>query len=221
MYSAAVNRARAIALSRSNAGAIATALPVSLMFFMFGLLMWFGAVLVTDPTIINSYSGDKWTGGDCIRVFFLSFVGAIMLGTGFVHFAAVGLAHGTAKRVMDTIDLVPDIDSYSDEGAKPPELRGEVRFEKISFAYPTRASMSVFAGLDLLCEAGKRTALVGGSGAGKSTLISLVLRFYDVTAGRVLLDGGRPFLFLHPSDLSDVLAGIHSRGACHSLLRRD
>ncbi len=64
---------------------------------------------------------------------------------------------------------------------------GEVRFDKVDFSY--RKSSPLFRKLDFLAEGGKMTALVGPSGGGKSSLISLILRFYDPTAGRVLIDG--------------------------------
>ena len=64
--------------------------------------------------------------------------------------------------------------------------KGEVRFEDVAFSY---GEASALDGLNFTAEAGKVTALVGGSGAGKSTTFSLIERFYDVTSGRVLIDG--------------------------------
>ena len=64
---------------------------------------------------------------------------------------------------------------------------GEVRFEKIDFSYDPRRP--IFRGLSLVLAAGKTTAVVGSSGAGKSTLSRLLYRFYDVQAGRILIDG--------------------------------
>lgn len=158
---------------------------------LIALAVWFGSILVTDETYLNTFSGEQWTAGDVLRVFFLMFIGGIMLGQGGVNFAAVGAASGVAKRVMTTIDRVPAIDSYSDEGRKlgADEFKGRVEFKDVTFAYPKRVSQPVFQGLNLVCEAGKRTALVGGSGSGKSTIVALVERFYDVGAGAILIDG--------------------------------
>ena len=94
-----------------------------------------------------------------------------------------------AKRVMTTIDRVPAIDSYSDEGLKIADFQGHIEFQNVTFAYPKRSEEPVFRSLNLVCKAGKRTALVGGSGSGKSTIIALVERFYDVSSGAVLVDG--------------------------------
>ena len=64
---------------------------------------------------------------------------------------------------------------------------GEVVFDNISFAYKKEAPL--FQNFSCTIDGGKRIALVGHSGAGKSTLLHLMLRFYDVTAGRILVDG--------------------------------
>ncbi len=68
-------------------------------------------------------------------------------------------------------------------------LRGEVAFEDITFRYPSRPEVTVLHDLSLHAAPGERVALVGPSGAGKSTLVSLLLRFYDPDAGRLLFDG--------------------------------
>jgi ATP-binding cassette, subfamily B, bacterial len=64
----------------------------------------------------------------------------------------------------------------------------EIRFEQVSFRYPSTKKY-VFQGLDLVIKPGEHVALVGENGVGKSTLIKLLLRFYDVTEGRIMIDG--------------------------------
>lgn len=68
-------------------------------------------------------------------------------------------------------------------------VRGEVAFEGVRFAYPTRADAPVLEGFSLRLEPGKTTALVGASGSGKSTAAALLLRLYDPQAGSVTVDG--------------------------------
>jgi ATP-binding cassette subfamily B protein len=68
-------------------------------------------------------------------------------------------------------------------------LRGDVTFENIHFTYPSRQGVEVLHGVNLAAKSGQRIALVGPSGAGKSTLISLLLRLYDPSVGRLLIDG--------------------------------
>ncbi len=92
----------------------------------------------------------------------------------------------SARRVADILDLEPDIEDAPDalELVRP---AGEIVFEDVSFGYdPARP---VINRLNLRIAAGERVALVGSSGAGKSTLVNLLLRLYDPTAGRILIDG--------------------------------
>src|SRR5205823_12870893 len=70
----------------------------------------------------------------------------------------------------------------------PGRLAGAVAFEAVHFRYPT-AIDEALRGVDLSIEPGETVALVGETGAGKSTVIKLIARFYDATAGRVLIDG--------------------------------
>ena len=81
------------------------------------------------------------------------------------------------------------IDSSSHHGLKPKTTMGEVVFENVTFAYPTRPKNMIFNGLNLKIESGKTVALVGPSGGGKSTTIGLIERFYDPIGGRITLDG--------------------------------
>ena len=69
------------------------------------------------------------------------------------------------------------------------EVKGEVRFEKVGFHYADDVSHEVLGSVDMRVAAGQNVALVGPSGAGKTTLCNLIPRFYDVTSGRILIDG--------------------------------
>jgi ATP-binding cassette subfamily B protein len=98
------------------------------------------------------------------------------------------LARGTAagERVLDLLETPLEVHDLP--GAVPaPPFRGAVRFEQVKFAY--QSGQQVLESIDFEVAPGRRVALVGPSGIGKSTLVNLLLRFYDPSEGRVLIDG--------------------------------
>jgi ATP-binding cassette subfamily B protein len=107
----------------------------------------------------------------------------------------------STSRILDLLDTAPQID----DGVEPLPLssvRGDVRFDQVSFSY--RNGAQVLHGLNLHIPAGDTAAIVGATGAGKSTIIKLLLRFYDVTGGQITLDGQN----LHDVRLRDLRSAI-------------
>jgi ABC-type multidrug transport system fused ATPase/permease subunit len=95
-------------------------------------------------------------------------------------------AIASGERIFEVLDVEPEI-TDPPEPRPLPDGRGDVRIEGVTFGYdPERP---VLRGLDLHVEAGRTVALIGRTGSGKTTVTSLIPRFYDPQAGRVLLDG--------------------------------
>ena len=97
----------------------------------------------------------------------------------------------SAERVFDLLDE-PEEPAASELELPPPngqrpQLRGRVEFAHVSFAY--RPGTPVIEDLSMVAQAGSTVAIVGPTGAGKTTLVNLLMRFYDVDAGRILVDG--------------------------------
>ncbi|OQX40468.1 MAG: metal ABC transporter permease, partial [Candidatus Sedimenticola endophacoides] len=122
----------------------------------------------------------------------LVLVNAFMLQL-FIPLNFLGMVYRQIKYSLADMDLIfkllerrPEVREHAD--ARPLRLRGgEVRFEAVDFAYhPERP---ILHGVDFTIGAGEKVAVVGHSGAGKSTLSRLLFRFYDVSAGRVSIDG--------------------------------
>jgi ABC-type multidrug transport system fused ATPase/permease subunit len=127
--------------------------------------------------------------------------GRISIGTvlvalaylGFVYGPLAGLANTTGsmqqalagvRRVRETLRQAPEI-TYDSGGVDPHQLTGKVEFANVSFAYEGR---EVLHDISFVVPPGEFVALVGPSGSGKTTLVSLIPRFYEPSAGRVLLD---------------------------------
>ncbi|EFP06038.1 CRE-HAF-7 protein [Caenorhabditis remanei] len=94
---------------------------------------------------------------------------------------------GSSRKVIHIMNRHPELDY--EVGTETPEVVGNIIFEDVEFAYPTRKTANVLNGISLSCEPGKTIALVGPSGNGKSTLVSLIQQFYAPQSGRILLDG--------------------------------
>ena len=124
--------------------------------------------------------------GDLVLITALAF--GILHGTRDLAVALVDLTQHVARLQEALATLLTPHDLNDRAGAPAlPEGPGEVAFEQVSFAYPGRPS--VLNSFDLVIRPGERVGLVGFSGAGKSTVLALLQRFYDVSCGRVAIDG--------------------------------
>jgi subfamily B ATP-binding cassette protein MsbA len=108
----------------------------------------------------------------------------------------MGAINNHLKRGIASLDRIEEVlhapilvEEKPDAVPLTEKIKGQLRFENVSFQYDTANDHPVLKGIDETLEPGKTYALVGHSGAGKSTFINLVLRFYDPTVGRILLDG--------------------------------
>lgn len=93
-----------------------------------------------------------------------------------------------AERVFDVLDTPAEITDRSGSTALP-QVRGDVEFDRVSFAYTDEPDVLVLKDVSFSVKAGETVALVGPTGAGKTTIVNLISRFYDVTAGAVRVDG--------------------------------
>lgn len=95
-------------------------------------------------------------------------------------------AMASGARIFELLDIRPEIVD-SPQALKPPRISGEIRFEDVFFHY--EHGPEVLRNVNFHVAPGQTMALVGPTGAGKSTMMSLIARFYDVTGGRILVDG--------------------------------
>jgi ATP-binding cassette subfamily B multidrug efflux pump len=95
----------------------------------------------------------------------------------------------SARRISEVLDTVPDVRDTPDAVLLPETAKGRIEFENVSFHYVGVNAEPALDGITLVIEPGQTVAFLGSTGAGKSTLVNLVPRFYDVSSGRILLDG--------------------------------
>jgi len=166
-----------IAVRRARLRSIFIPTVTFVMFATLALVLWQGGRLVIE--------GDL-TAGNLVTflLYTLTVAGAIGTFTGL--YAQLQEALGASKRIFELLDEPPELALASP--SHNPEPLGTVTFEEVHFAYAERSG-DVLRGINLDVRPGEVVALVGPSGAGKTTLVQLIPRFYDVTSGRLLVDG--------------------------------
>jgi ABC-type multidrug transport system fused ATPase/permease subunit len=122
-------------------------------------------------------------------VMFLSYLALFYVPINQIHSVNHMLQHALAasERVFDVLDTEPEVRDRPGAVRPVARLRGEVRFDRVSFHY--RPDAPVLSDITLTVKPGERVALVGPSGAGKSTMLKLLMRFYDVRSGAITIDG--------------------------------
>lgn len=159
-----------------------TYLPLSsfIIAFSTALVLFFGGLMARDGF-----------GGITVGmvVAFNAYVLLLSQPVRFLGFVILLVTQGiaSAQRVFEILDAPLDIASKPD-ARHIPEIDGVVRFENVSFRYDDD-SPDVLRSIDLEAQPGQVVAVLGPTGSGKSSLVSLIPRFYDVTRGRVTIDG--------------------------------
>lgn len=172
----AYEAARAMTLAR----AFVTVAALFLAFASVILVLWLGA---------SDVIAGKMTGGTLTQFVLYAVLAASSLGEISQVWSEVSQAAGAAARIGELLAAQPRIVAPPVPTRLPSPTRGEIAFENVVFAYPTRLEEPVLNGVSFQVAPGEVVAVVGPSGAGKSTLFQLLERFYDPTSGRVTLDG--------------------------------
>jgi ATP-binding cassette subfamily B protein len=179
-FDGAVEDSFTAAVRRTRTRSTLTALATMLVFGAITFVLWMGAHAVVRG---------EMTGGQ---------LGQFLLYAAYVAIAAASLsemwgevqrAAGAMERLVELQHAQPTIQAPADPVPLPSPGRGEIRFERVTFQYPSRPESKALDDFDLTVRPGETVAFVGPSGAGKSTAFQLLLRFYDPSAGRVIIDG--------------------------------
>lgn len=168
------------AVARTSARALLTAVVIMLVFGAVGTILWTGGYAVLDGTM---------SAGDLAAFVFYAVVVAGSTGAISEVIGDMQRAAGAMERLMDLLAMQPMITAPDTPKPLPHPPRGDIRFEGVSFTYPSRPDTPALDDISLRISAGETVALVGPSGAGKTTVFQMLMRFYDPTSGRLLLDG--------------------------------
>jgi ATP-binding cassette subfamily B protein len=179
-YGGEVEQAYDAARRSHQARSILTAVIIFIIFTSVVIILWVGSHDVLSGIM---------TPGRLGQFVLYAVFAAAALGQLSEVWGELSAASGAAERLFEILRVRPAISAPSSPRALPQPARGDVAFENVSFAYPTRPEVLAIDGVSLSVKAGEKVAIVGPSGAGKSTLFHLLLRFYDPTAGTISFDG--------------------------------
>ena len=168
-------------------------------------IVWFGAHLISSG---NLQIGNMMAFLEYAMQVIISFLLLSMV------FIMVPRAAVSVKRVGEVLDTLPSIVDPQSPQQLPHDATGKIEFKDVTFTYPD-ADLPVLSNINFTAEPGQTTAFIGSTGSGKSTLINLIPRFYDVSAGQILLDGV-DIRNLKLEDLYDQIGYVPQKGVLFS-----
>ena len=179
-FGAAVERAYRASVDSTRARAILTAFAIFLIFTSVVVVLWVGA---------QDVLAGQMTAGRLSQFVLYAVFAAGALGELSQVWGELSQAAGAAERLFEILDVKPAIEAPPRPVPLPQPAAGEIAFDDVRFAYPTRPQTFVLDGVSFRVRKGEKVAIVGPSGAGKSTVFHLILRFYDPASGRIAFDG--------------------------------
>ncbi|XAR70647.1 Xenobiotic-transporting ATPase [Bertholletia excelsa] len=148
------------------------------IFSSYGLALWYGSVLMGKE--LSSFKS-------VMKSFMVLIVTALAMGETLAMAPDLLKGNQMVASVFEVLDRKTDI--ADDFGEDLMRVEGAVELKGVQFSYPSRPDVIIFKDFSLRVHAGQCMALVGQSGSGKSSVLTLLLRFYDPTAGKVMIDG--------------------------------
>ncbi|RWR78404.1 ABC transporter B family member 19 [Cinnamomum micranthum f. kanehirae] len=167
-------------LHRSQSAGILFGLSQLALYASEALILWYGSRLVSHGA--STFS-------KVIKVFVVLVITANSVAETVSLTPEIIRGGEAISSVFSILNRATKIDPDDPESEPVESIRGEIELQHVDFAYPSRPDVTVFKDLNLRIRAGQSQALVGASGSGKSSIIALIERFYDPTAGKVMIDG--------------------------------
>jgi len=175
-----LNEAVRVSLRAAHMRGLFASFIILVMFGALFFIMWKAAQMVQ--------AGDLPKGGLVDFVVFTGIIGGAIASLGNFYTAIVS-AVGATERILDILDMDGELKVKEERTVSTLKLQGEVEYRNVHFSYPTRKDIEVLKDVNFKIEPGKKIALVGASGSGKSTIVQLLLRFYGLDQGEILIDG--------------------------------
>ncbi len=175
-----VDAAFVTAIRRIRLRGVMSAAVILLVFLAIAVILWVGG---------NGVMRGEISGGDLAAFVFYATVVAFSVAVISEIYGELLRAAGATERLIELLEAEPDIVAPADPTPLPEPPEGRLRFDGVTFHYPSRPDHAALGDFSLDVARGETLALVGPSGAGKSTVFQLLLRFYDPRSGSLSVDG--------------------------------
>jgi ABC-type multidrug transport system fused ATPase/permease subunit len=177
-YGRSINKVVATSLKYARVRGLFIVFIITGMFGVLFFVLYQGAAMVESGTLPV---GDLAT-----FIIFTGVIGGAMGGLGDLYTQLVR-SIGATERIMDILDMKSEVNIETGKNLKPAQLSGDIIYNDIQFAYPTRDDIQVLKSVNLHIREGETVALVGASGSGKSTIVQLLMRFYNINSGTITI----------------------------------
>ena len=159
--------------------AILTAIVIFLIFGAVGIVLWLGGHDVLSGRI---------TAGELSAFVFYAIIVSGSIGSLSEVFGALQRGVGAADRLVEILNTSPSVITPQVPERLAKKVKGDISFQFLSFSYPARQEVDALKNLSFDIKSGEKVAIVGPSGAGKTTIFQILMRFYDVQFGKILID---------------------------------
>jgi ATP-binding cassette subfamily B protein len=179
-YGLNIDKVVRIAMKYARFRALFTVFIVTFLFGALFFIIWQGALMVSNGTM---------TAGRLIEfVVYTGIIGGAIAGLGNFYTELLG-ALGATERIREILNEPSEVKLEDGQAQQRAPVEGHIAYSNVHFSYPTRKDVPVLKGLSFEVQPGRKVALVGTSGAGKSTIVQLLLKFYQLDDGEILVDG--------------------------------
>ncbi|KZV37277.1 ABC transporter B family member 2-like [Dorcoceras hygrometricum] len=148
------------------------------IFSSYGVALWYGSILMEKE--LSSFKS-------VMKTFMIMIITALAMGETLAMAPDILKGNKMLTSIFEVLDRKTKI--VNDVGDEVYAVDGIIELHNVEFSYPSRPNVPIFKDFNLTVHSGKSMALVGQSGSGKSSVIALILRFYDPTSGKILIDG--------------------------------